>query len=126
MRSGGGPEVSRVTFEFSFDGSFYSLLGNRHARGRRVGVDGLNLPLTAEVFIRARGYYETGYQNGSGSIVESILILRPRRSNGDFDGDGKADITVYRPSTGTWSISAVGHLTRPFVDYQWGWIPPCP
>ena len=36
MRSGGGPEVSRATFEFSFDGSFYSLLGNgtRIAGGR--------------------------------------------------------------------------------------------
>ena len=37
MRSGGGPEVSRVTFEFSFDGSFYSLLGNGTRDGRRVG-----------------------------------------------------------------------------------------
>lgn len=101
LRSGSGPEVSRVTFEFSFDGSFYSLLGN----GTRVAggwqLTSVNLPTTRKLYVRARGYYETG-QNGSGSIVESILINGAPPAEGDFDGDGKTDLTVYRPSSGTW------------------------
>ena len=45
LRSGGGPEVSRVTFEFSFDGSFYSFLGagSRIAGGWQFSA-GPNLP----------------------------------------------------------------------------------
>jgi uncharacterized delta-60 repeat protein len=102
MRSGGGPEVSRVTFEFSFDGSFYSLLGNgtRIAGGWEL-TTGVNLPTTRRMYVRARGYYETG-QNGSGSIAESILFQLGDTTAGDYDGDGKADLVVFRPSNGTW------------------------
>jgi uncharacterized delta-60 repeat protein len=97
-RSGGGPEVSLVTFELSAAGGPYSLLGN----GTRVvggwTLSGLALPDTRNR-LRARGYYQTG-QNGFGSIAESIYGS-PATSN-DFDGDGLSDRVVFRPSSGTW------------------------
>ena len=40
----------------------------------------------------------------------------------DFDGDGQAELTVYRPSTGEWWIrySSLGYSAVTFGLYQWG------
>ena len=72
-RAGAAPEVWRATFESSTNGVAYTLLGS----GTRVPggwqLTGQNLPTNQNQYIRARGYYASGFLDGSASIVESIL-----------------------------------------------------
>jgi uncharacterized delta-60 repeat protein len=117
-RGGTAPSLSRVTFERSTDGVTYTFLGN----ASRVGTSpnwilrGLTLP-TGQNFIRARGFYQSGNTNGTGSITESIINLTLNsRTPFDFDGDGKADVSVFRPSNATWYLqrSQAGQFAQSF------------
>ncbi len=75
LRSGSGPQVERVSFEQSNDDINYSLIGS----GTRVTggwqLAGLNLPIYQTVYIRARGYYQTGEGNASASVVEMVQTI---------------------------------------------------
>jgi uncharacterized delta-60 repeat protein len=75
LRSSAGPEVWRVTFESSTNGVDFTPLG---AGVRILGgwrLEGLTLPKSQNLWLRARGYYSTGMYNGSGSIIESLRYV---------------------------------------------------
>ncbi|MFZ3373988.1 MAG: hypothetical protein WA183_00355, partial [Chthoniobacterales bacterium] len=71
-RGGSSPQFTRVTFESSTDNVNYTPLGNGTAAGSNWTLTGLNLPTGVNIYLRARGYYRSGYQNGSESITESV------------------------------------------------------
>jgi uncharacterized Zn-binding protein involved in type VI secretion len=71
-RGGSSPQFTRVTFESSNDNVNYTLLGNGTVAGSNWALTGLNLPTRQNIYIRARGYYGSGFSNGSESITESV------------------------------------------------------
>jgi hypothetical protein len=71
-RGGSSPQFARVTFESSTDNVNYSFLGEGTAFGSNWMVTGLSLPAGQNIYLRARGHYRSGWQNGSESIAESV------------------------------------------------------
>jgi uncharacterized delta-60 repeat protein len=71
-RGGINPQLRRVTFEYSADNVNYTSLGNGTAVGSSWTLTGLNLPAQQNFYIRARGYYGSGYANSSESITETV------------------------------------------------------
>jgi len=53
----------------------------------------------------------------NGNYNCSGVIAAPVRSRGDFDGDGKTDISVFRPSEGNWYLN---RSTAGFAVAAWG------
>jgi uncharacterized delta-60 repeat protein len=105
-RGGSSPEVGRVTFELSIDGVTYTPLGE----GTRIPggweMDGLALPFEQNFYIRARGYYATGYSTGSGSAVESV---RSAFLNVIIPAITSADSATFVVSTeGSFTMTATG------------------
>jgi len=71
-RGGASPQLTRVTFEYSDDNVTYTPVGKGTAAGSNWTRTGLSLPTGKNFYIRARGYYRSGYQNGSASITETV------------------------------------------------------
>jgi uncharacterized delta-60 repeat protein len=76
-RGGAGPEVRRVTFEWSTDGTTFAALGDASRVAGGWELTGQSLPTQQNLFVRARGSYATAEGNGSGSIVELIRNVYP-------------------------------------------------
>ena len=57
-------------------------------------------------------------------IVGEVPVMQPKRiaanTIGDFDGDGRADISVFRPSTGDWYTLHSGTGNSSYTKLTWG------
>jgi hypothetical protein len=54
---------------------------------------------------------------GGGDLYSAVRVSVNRTSTADFDGDGRADLSIFRPSDGTWHVLNSGtntYLVRPF------------
>jgi hypothetical protein len=111
-RGGSSPQLTRVTFEYSNDNVSYSSLGNGTAAGSNWTRTGLSLTTGKNFYIRARGYYRSGYQNGSESITESVRIaFVPGPTAGDATINGRILANDGTPIAGA-IVNLAGTQTR--------------
>ncbi|MEO8361716.1 MAG: putative Ig domain-containing protein, partial [Vicinamibacteria bacterium] len=71
-RGGSSVQFNRVTFESSPNNVTYTALGAGTPSGSDWTLTGLSLPTGSTFYIRARGYYRSGYHGGSESASESV------------------------------------------------------
>jgi uncharacterized delta-60 repeat protein len=119
-RDGSSQQFTRVTFEYSDDNVNYSPLGSGTAAGSNWTRTGLNLSTGKNFYIRARGYYRSGYQNGSESIVESVrnaFNAGPTSSESAISGRILTDDNKPIPGTG---VNLTGTQTRKTITDESG------
>jgi uncharacterized delta-60 repeat protein len=107
LRSGTAPEAWRATFDYSPDGTAWTNLGN----GARVvsgwQLTNVTIPMAGQ--LRARAFLTSGQGNGSGGIVETILVSPTVTAQ-------PAPQVVVPDGNASFAVSATG--TAP-LGYQW-------
>ena len=106
FRGGTAPEVWRTTFEYSTDGTLWTMLGE----GTRIpgGWQVTGVSVTPGT-IRARGYTTCGYSNGSGGIVETTLSVPIITAQ-------PVGVITKTATTVTFNVGVTGSLP---LTYQW-------
>jgi uncharacterized repeat protein (TIGR03803 family) len=85
------------------------------------GTDGNFYGTTAAGGAQTAGTVFKMTPSGTVTVLHAFTPgLRPKGT--DMDGDGKVDLTVYRPSSGTWYVrySSLGYSTASADAFQWG------
>jgi spore coat protein A, manganese oxidase len=123
--AGGGTTAAMYDYSFTLPTPFIAQLGVKYwvqIEAFQHGIPDWSIAAAASgdgrYFRRIAAVGDTYYQLVPGDATFSLIgsIIRPTRF--DFDGDGKADLSVFRPGDGAWytRLSTTGQ----FYPISWG------
>jgi hypothetical protein len=100
--------------------SFRPAIGDSFPILKNDGADAvngtfLNAPEGAVFSGALNTAFRITYRGGDGN---DVVITRVNRANFDFDGDGRSEVSSFRPSNGTWNATLTGNGTN--FSVQWG------
>jgi hypothetical protein len=98
-----------------------AIAGLVRSRNVRVASAAVRAAMLADAIdIEAPGWdRDSGYGIVMADSVGRIPVAKIS-APGDFDGDGKSEVTVYRPSNGTWFVLRSKSSFADFSPYRWG------
>src|SRR5207237_732299 len=91
--AGSAPQFSHVSFGSDYEGDgIFGLVGSGMPYGSGYNLTGLNFPTEQTFLIRSRGYFRTGYANGSETteyntrtvFLRKLRIISITRSGSDI------------------------------------------
>lgn len=98
----GSPHALWAILRFNTDGSLdTSFNDDGVATATATGTQ----DIASSLSIQPDGKFLVSGKTGSSSVFALLRFNVPTQSPFDFDGDGKTDVSVYRPSNGSWWLS---------------------
>ncbi len=105
-----------LTLVFNRSGNFLYVANSTTRNITKFDFDTATGNLTNQTVLPANSLGTAGIINGISYANFSPTLVIARRTPFDFDGDGRADVSVYRPSDGYWYLnrSTAGFSATPF------------